>query len=159
MSKSYSEITIRKMTKKDIIRISLLIGNTLHYLDGRKAKIDLTCQKNALYDKGENYIPLLDKKINGTIGYRRLKTHPKYVVWLDWFVVNSNYQKKGVGTVLFNFLMHKLKNKKFKILCCEKSDKNKSSNTFYKKVGFTTYGMMKKYWEDGSNLVLLFRKI
>ncbi len=143
----------------DIPTIVKIVKKTLSTTDSRKAKKDLIDQSKRLYVNGENFVAEINGVLVGVIGYWRLNHHPKNVVWLDWFVVDKKYQNKGIGSILLKHMIQKLRKKKFKILCCEKSSKDISADKFYKSHNFKICGRIKSYWEDGGDLILLIKEI
>jgi ribosomal protein S18 acetylase RimI-like enzyme len=152
-------LKIRSMSKDDISTVSNIVAKTLSKADSKKAKKDFQDQSNKLYVDGENFVADVNGKVVGAIGYWRLSHHPKNVVWLDWFVVDKNYQNKGIGSKLLNHMTKKLRRKGFKLICCEKSSKDTASDAFYKFHQFKPEGRIKNYWEDGGELIILAKNI
>jgi ribosomal protein S18 acetylase RimI-like enzyme len=153
------KIRIRKMKKTDIPVIGRIVSRVLSCSDAKKAREDMTEQSKELYPDEGSFVAEINGQVIGLIGYWRLSHFPKNVAWLDWFAVDKEYENHGIGSELLNHMLHILSKKNFKILCCERSSKDKCSEKFYKDHKFIECGRIKKYWEDGGDLVLLFRNI
>ena len=63
-----------------------------------------------MFEHDKVYVIESDDKIVGVIGYHTDKYETKNV-WLGWFYVHSDYQKRGFGMHLFKFIKDKLKKK------------------------------------------------
>jgi ribosomal protein S18 acetylase RimI-like enzyme len=106
------------------------------------------------YDKV--YVIEDDHNIVGVIGYHTDKYETKNV-WLGWFYVHSDYQKRGYGKHLFKFIKDKLKNKDVGKLFVDTS-----SNEFYQtallqyiKLGFTLEAVIKSYYGKNEDQLIL----
>jgi predicted N-acetyltransferase YhbS len=159
MSTKTLDLKIRRMRALDISPVSNIIRRALNEVDSKNAKKGFTAQYDDTYLLSESFVAETSGSVVGVIGYWKVKDHPKNVAWLDWFAIDPCHQNNGIGTKLFFHLLARLKKKKISLLCCDKSGKYSSSNCFYKKQGFKEFGRMAEYWEDGSDLILLSRKI
>ncbi|MFA6991843.1 MAG: GNAT family N-acetyltransferase [Candidatus Gracilibacteria bacterium] len=157
MNNANLRMKIRKMRISDIPSIGKIIQQSLSNTDAKKAEKDLMDQSKKLYVEGENFVAEINNKVVGVIGYWRLGHHPKKVVWLDWFAVNEEYQRRGIGSKLLLYMINKLSKKKFQMLCCEKSGEGLSSKLFYAKHKFVEFGKIKNYWENNGDLILLVK--
>ena len=93
---------------------------------------------------------LLEKKIIGL-----------YVVHLiideaqvNYFSILKNFQRKGYGSYLMNYLIKQCEKLNIKKLLLEVSETNSIANVFYSKFNFLTVGRRKNYYRDGTDAVL-----
>jgi len=78
---------------------------------------------------------------------------------INFFAVNQNYRKKGFGTCLMNYLIKECEKLNINKLFLEVSHKNVIAERFYSRFDFSTVGIRKNYYKDGSNALLKEKKI
>ena len=78
---------------------------------------------------------------------------------INYFVVNKKFRKKGFGSYLMSYLIHKCEKLNLKKLLLEVSQKNVIAERFYSRFNFSTVGIRKNYYKDGSNALLKEKKL
>jgi len=78
---------------------------------------------------------------------------------INYFVVNKKFRKKGFGSHLMNYLIKKCKKLNLKKLLLEVSQSNVTAERFYSRFDFSTVGIRKKYYKDGSDALLKEKKL
>ena len=73
---------------------------------------------------------------------------------INYFAVNHKYRKRGFGSYLMNYLIMRCKKQNINKLLLEVSQKNEIAEKFYDKFNFSTVGMRRNYYKDGSNAFL-----
>ena len=73
---------------------------------------------------------------------------------INFFVVNKNFRKKGFGTLLMNYLIKQCEKLKINRLFLEVSINNAQAENFYSRFDFSTVGIRRNYYKDGSNALL-----
>ena len=73
---------------------------------------------------------------------------------INYFVVEQKYRKKGFGSFLMKYLIKKCKKLNLKKILLEVSQGNVSAERFYSSFDFSTVGIRKNYYKDGSNALL-----
>ena len=73
---------------------------------------------------------------------------------INFFVVDSKYRKKGFGTYLMSYLIKKCEKLNLKKLLLEVSQNNVTAERFYSRFDFSTVGIRKNYYKDGSHALL-----
>tara|TARA_B100000886_G_scaffold299414_1_gene227955 strand:+ start:221 stop:661 length:441 start_codon:yes stop_codon:yes gene_type:complete len=73
---------------------------------------------------------------------------------INYFVVNQSFREKGFGTYLMSFLIEKCENLNLKKLLLEVSQSNVAADRFYSRFDFSTVGIRKNYYKDGSHALL-----
>ena len=73
---------------------------------------------------------------------------------LNFFVVNQKYRKKGFGSYLMNYLIKQCEKLNLNNLLLEVSHTNLKAEKFYSRFGFSTVGIRKNYYKDGSDALL-----
>ena len=78
---------------------------------------------------------------------------------INFFVVNQKYRKKGFGTYLMNHLIEECIKSKIKKLFLEVSNINFTAIKFYDHFDFSTVGIRRNYYKDGSDALLKEKKL
>ncbi len=149
----------REATANDKENILRVIGS---YSQGKwdkpiaKKYFDDFFDYKKLFEQDKVYVVEDNDNIVGVIGYH-VDKYETNNFWLGWFYVHSDYEKKGYGEHLFEFVKEKLKNKNVKKLFVDTS-----SNEFYKtallryiKYGFKLEAVIKNYYEKNEDQLIL----
>ena len=78
---------------------------------------------------------------------------------INYFVINQNFRKKGYGSFLMNYLIKKCRKQNIRKLLLEVSYNNKIAKDFYNRFNFSTVGIRKNYYKDGSDALLKEKKL
>ena len=78
---------------------------------------------------------------------------------ITYFVVNQKFRKKGFGSYLMSFLIKKCEELNLKKLLLEVSQSNVTAERFYNNFDFSTVGIRKNYYKDGSHALLKEKKL
>ena len=78
---------------------------------------------------------------------------------INYFVVNKKYRKKGLGSYLMSYLIKKCERLKINKLLLEVSHTNFTAEKFYSHFDFSTVGIRKNYYKDGSDALLKEKKL
>ena len=73
---------------------------------------------------------------------------------INFFAVNLKLRKQGFGTYLMNYLVKECEKLNINKLFLEVSHTNSTAERFYSRFGFSTVGIRKKYYKDGSDALL-----
>ena len=78
---------------------------------------------------------------------------------INFFVVNQKYRKKGFGSYLMSYLIKKCEKSNLKKLLLEVSQSNVTADRFYSRFDFSSVGIRKNYYKDGSHALLKEKKL
>ena len=78
---------------------------------------------------------------------------------INYFVVNKKFRKKGLGSYLMSYLIKKCEKLNLKKLQLEVSQRNVTAERFYSRFDFSTVGIRKNYYKDGSHALLKEKKL
>ena len=78
---------------------------------------------------------------------------------INFFVVNQRYRKQGFGSYLMSYLIKKCEKLNLKKLLLEVSQSNVTAERFYNRFDFSTVGIRKNYYKDGSHALLKEKKL
>jgi len=78
---------------------------------------------------------------------------------INYFVVNKKFRKKGFGSYLMNYLIKKCEKLNLKKILLEVSQGNVNAERFYNRFDFSTVGIRKNYYKDGSHALLKEKKL
>ena len=78
---------------------------------------------------------------------------------INYFVVNNKYRKKGFGSYLMSYLIKKCEKLNLKKILLEVSHGYVTAEKFYSRFDFSTVGIRKNYYKDGSQALLKEKKL
>ena len=78
---------------------------------------------------------------------------------INYFVVKQKFRKKGFGSFLMCYLIKKCEELNLKKLLLEVSQGNITAERFYSRFDFSTVGIRRNYYKDGSNALLKEKKL
>ena len=78
---------------------------------------------------------------------------------INFFVVNRKYRKQGFGTYLMGFLIKECEKLNLSRLILEVSHNNHTADKFYSCFDFSTVGIRRNYYKDGSDALLKEKKL
>ena len=78
---------------------------------------------------------------------------------INFFVVNQKYREKGYGSYLMSYLIKKCEKSNIKRIFLEVSHTNSTAEKFYSRFEFSTVGIRRNYYKDGSDALLKEKKL
>ena len=73
---------------------------------------------------------------------------------INYFVVNKEFRKKGYGSFLMNYLIGLCEKLNINKILLEVSQENNAAQNFYDRFNFSTVGIRRNYYKNGSNALL-----
>lgn len=143
-------IIIRKMKKCDIKHIVPIIKKTM---GEEKANYAIASFNHTLLRENNDsvwYIAVFNDEVVGVIGLHGLTQLPD--VWLSWFAISPEYQRKGIGSLLMEYIQVVAREYGCKRLFIETYVHPDFVNAlmFYRKMKFNVVGIFTNYLSDGS---------
>ncbi len=78
---------------------------------------------------------------------------------INYFVVNNKFRRKGFGSYLMGYLIKNCEKLSINKLFLEVSHTNIMAEKFYAKFDFSTVGIRRNYYKDGSDALLKEKKL
>ena len=78
---------------------------------------------------------------------------------INFFVVNDKYRERGFGSYLMSYLIKQCKKLNINKLFLEVSHTNVIAEKFYSRFEFSTVGIRRNYYKDGSDALLKEKKL
>ena len=78
---------------------------------------------------------------------------------INFFVVDEKYRKKGFGSYLMSYLIKQCEKLNINKLFLEVSHTNTTAEKFYSSFDFSTVGIRRNYYNDGSDALLKEKKL
>ena len=78
---------------------------------------------------------------------------------INYFVINNNFRKKGFGSYLMGYLIKQCEKFNINKLSLEVSHTNLKAEKFYSRFDFSTVGIRRNYYKDGSDALLKEKKL
>ena len=73
---------------------------------------------------------------------------------INYFVINQKFRKKGFGSYLMSYLIKQCEKLNLNKLILEVSQTNVAAEKFYTRFNFSTVGVRRNYYKDGSDALL-----
>jgi GNAT superfamily N-acetyltransferase len=162
MKKISSSISIRSAESKDKAKILSVIGSYGFKWDKDSAKVyydDYFSSSTSL--KGDTvYVAVLANKIIGVTGYF-IDRYETGNYWLGWTYIHKQYARNRYGEQLLNFIVGKLKKNKSKRLFVNTSSYPfyRGALNFYLKNGFRIEAVIKDYYWNGEDQIILSKRL
>ena len=142
-------ISIKQINKKDIDLCYELDSNTISLWSKKQ-------WANEVKKDGTKIFGLLSKNLVVGICVFQVVLDEAQI---NYFVVNKKFRKKGFGSYLMSHLIKKCEKLNLKKLLLEVSQSNVTAEKFYSRFDFSTVGIRKNYYKDGSHALLKEKKI
>ena len=78
---------------------------------------------------------------------------------INFFAVNQKYRKNGFGSFLMRYLIKQCQKLNINKIFLEVSNSNITAEKFYSRFDFSTVGIRKNYYKDGSDALLKEKKL
>ena len=78
---------------------------------------------------------------------------------INYFVVNKEFRERGFGSSLMSYLIKLCEKLNVNKILLEVSKSNVSAEKFYNQFKFSTVGIRRKYYKDGSDALLKEKKL
>ena len=78
---------------------------------------------------------------------------------INFFVIDEEYREKGFGSHLMSYLIKQCKRLNITKLFLEVSNTNETAERFYSRFDFSTVGLRRNYYKDGSDALLKEKKL
>ena len=78
---------------------------------------------------------------------------------INYFVIHQKFRKRGFGSHLMSYLIKQCEKLNLRKLLLEVSQSNITAERFYSNFSFSTVGIRKNYYKDGSDAVLKEKKL
>ena len=78
---------------------------------------------------------------------------------INYFVINQKFRERGFGSYLMSFLIKRCEKLNLKKLLLEVSQSNVTAERFYSRFNFSTVGIRKNYYKDGSHALLKVKEL
>ena len=78
---------------------------------------------------------------------------------INYFVVNQKFRERGFGSFLMSYLIERCKKFNLNKILLEVSKSNFEAGKFYNRFNFSTVGIRRNYYKDGSDALLKEKKL
>ena len=142
-------LTIKELNKKDFELCYALDSNTISLWSKKQ-------WENELKKKGiKVYCLVCSNLVIGICVFQVVLDEAQ----INYFAINQKFQRQRFGTHLMNHLIKRCEKLKINKLFLEVSESNAAGCKFYTHFDFSTYGIRKNYYKDGSNALLKEKKL
>ena len=137
-------ISIQPLTEKDIDSCYELDSNTISLWTKKQ-------WSNEFKREGVKIFGLLISNfVVGVCAYQVVHDEAQ----INYFVVNQEFRKRGYGSFLMSYLIELCEKLDINKILLEVSQENNAAQKFYDRFNFSTVGIRRNYYKDGSNALL-----
>ena len=137
-------ISIKQINEKDIDLCYELDSNTISLWSKKQWANEFKKDSNEVIGL------LLPKLVIGICVFHVILDEAQ----INYFVVNQKFRERGFGSHLMSYLIKQCEKQNIKKLLLEVSQKNVIAEKFYDSFDFSTVGIRRSYYKDGSNALL-----
>ncbi|MCS3429811.1 GNAT family N-acetyltransferase [Klebsiella sp. BIGb0407] len=156
------DICIRRFTKSDMPAVLALISQIASCEDltesaGQQFSNELDDPKH----NGGRFVADLGDRLIGTMGCTQGPIPSKNVLWADWLIVDSDYRRYGIASLLYAEIeKYALKHEKT-CLCLDigNIDRERAAYRFHLRNGFQIVGQLPDYWGDFEHLNIMAKPL
>ena len=142
-------ISIKKINDKDIDLCYELDSNTISLWSKKQ-------WTNELKKEGvKSFCILISNLVIGICVFHVVLDEAQ----ISFFAVNQKYRKRGFGTYLMSYLIKQCEKLNINKLFLEVSHTNSTAEKFYSRFDFSTVGIRRNYYKDGSDALLKEKKL
>ncbi|GMV90926.1 MAG: hypothetical protein AMXMBFR82_07040 [Candidatus Hydrogenedentota bacterium] len=148
------------MTVEDISAVTRLIGRAMNQDEAGQAQktfgFHFTCQRHDLNDGRRYFVLDRDGRIDGVVGLHQYLWGPPQNVWLAWFAVDPDHQKRGLGRQMLKFACRLAKQFGYMKIFIEtySTPEFAKARAFYRTMGFFHVGSVESYLPAGGDMVV-----
>lgn len=153
-------LVLRDMQKNDVGPVCELIGNAMNEAEarwaGRTFESHFASRAHGLDDGRHYYICSGDSGVQAIGGLHHYAWGPDENVWLAWFAVHPDYQRRGIGRRALTELEARAREAGYRKFFIETYDHPDFANAqrFYKACGFVQDGRIPNYLPGGEDMLV-----
>ena len=141
-------ISIKLINEKDIDLCYELDSNTISLWSKKQWAQEFKKEGTKIFGL------LIRKLVIGICGFQVVLDEAQ----INYFVVKKKFRKKGLGSYFMSYVIKKCEQLNLKKLLLEVSQSNITAERFYSRFDFSTVGIRKNYYKDGSHSLLKEKK-
>lgn len=105
------------------------------------------------------FVGLMDNKIVSVIGYYHEGANK--IGWLEWFYTHKDYNHRGIGRSMFDFVISELKAKKAKKVFVNTSSDEfyERAVDFYQKMGFKKIDVKNNFYGKDEDKIIMSKRL
>ncbi|MBS9432657.1 GNAT family N-acetyltransferase [Photorhabdus hainanensis] len=156
--KSAHAILIRRFNISDMEAILKLIAQIGSEDDlTQPASIQFIRELENPHQEEIRFVATEGEVVIGTMGCSLGAIPSKYVLWADWLVVDQNYRRYGVASLLYREIEAFALSLRKKYLCLDigNIDKERAAYLFHLRNGFQIVGQIPDYWGKSEHLNIM----
>ena len=142
-------ISIKQVNEKDIDLCYELDSNTISLWSKKQWANELKKEGTKIF------VLLITNLVIGICAFQVVLDEAQ----INYFVLDPKFREKGLGSYFMSFLIKKCEKLNLKKLLLEVSQSNITAERFYNRFDFSTVGIRKNYYKDGSHALLKEKKL
>lgn len=156
------DIYIRQFTKADMPAVLLLVAQIASGEDlSESAGQQFANELDEPNYEGARFVAALGDRVIGTMGCAAGLIPSKHVLWADWLIVDSEYRRYGVASLLYAEIEKYALEHGKAWLCLDigNIDRERAAYRFHLRNGFQIVGQLPDYWGDFEHLNIMAKSL
>ncbi|ENM5772126.1 GNAT family N-acetyltransferase [Vibrio mimicus] len=157
-SEHAKNVYIRSFNESDVPALLTLVAQIVSSEDLTKsAHIQFYDElANPAFD-GCRFVAIVDGMVVGTMGCTPGPIPSKQVLWADWLIVDINYRRFGIASLLYTEIEKYAIERGKRYLCLDigNIDRERAAYLFHLSNGFQLVGQLPDYWGDYEHLNIM----
>ncbi|GEM_PF-317270 len=153
------------MGESDVAAAAALVARAMNADEGRWAdrtmRFHFGCRRHNLDDGRMYFVSKRDDTVAGLVGLHHIMWGPERNVWLAWFAVDPDRQRRGLGGRLLAAVEKIAVREGYRKLLVETyaHEDFEKARRFYERGGFREVGRVDDYLDDGSAMLVYAKDI
>lgn len=156
------DICIRRFDESDIPALLNLVAQIASSEDLTEiAHIQFSSELADPHHEGSRFVATVDEIVVGTMGCARGPIPSRQALWADWLIVDSDYRRLGIASLLYSTIEKYAFERGKRYLCLDigNIDKERAAYLFHLNNGFQIIGQLPDYWCDYEHLNIMAKSL
>lgn len=156
------DICIRRFIKSDMSAVLALVAQIGSSEDLTESAGEQFARELADPNhEGDRFIAALGNVVIGTMGCAPGPIPSKHVLWADWLIVDSEYRRYGVASLLYDEIEKFALEHEKSWLCLDigNIDRERAAYRFHLRNGFQIVGQLPDYWGEFEHLNIMAKSL
>lgn len=155
-------VCIRRFKESDMPALLALVSQIISSEDlTQSANTQFSGELNNPNHDGGRFVATLDGTVVGTMGCAPGPIPSKQVLWADWLIVESEYRRYGIASLLYTEIEKYALELGKSYLCLDigNIDRERAAYLFHLRNGFQIVGQLPDYWGEFDHLNIMAKSL
>lgn len=153
---------IRRLTAADMKKVLTLVSQISPATDlVESARSQFQLELDQPHPDAIRLVAVVDHVVVGTLGCGAGPFPSRRVLWMDWLVVDRDYRRCGIASLLYEEIETHAVGLRKNHLCLDLGniDKERAAYEFHHGNGFQVVGIIPDYWSEYEHLNIMVKRL